>query len=200
LQCSVNKILFFFIYLFVYKHKGAAVGMIVQKALATKNMNDVCENKYVKMANMAGNMQAEIQQALNLLGCNGANQKYGDNSGSNKKDKYGVSTTPGYNNNEDNENEEDDESDNKNKNNDNDNEDTLENSLPPEKESKLKNLLNIARGEKGAKRKFIKSLFGFGHKDKTFKKGHKLPSSTYKLDKDDANSMIDLEKEIDGSH
>ena len=51
--------------------------MVVQKALATKNMNDVCENKYVKMAYMAGNIHPQLQQALNLLGCNGPNRKYG---------------------------------------------------------------------------------------------------------------------------
>jgi hypothetical protein len=177
--------------------------MVVQQALAAKNMNDVCDNKYVKMAYMAGNIQPQLQQALNLLGCNGPNRKYGDKNekdkyGDNKgKDKYGSSTTPGYNNNEDNE-DEDEASDNQNEKNDDD--DTLKNTLPPEKHSKLQNLLSIARGEKGAKRNFIKNLFGFGKKDKTFKQGHKLPASTYKLDKDDANSMKNFEKEIEQNH
>jgi len=60
--------------------------------------------------------------------------------------------------------------------------------------------LSIARGEKGAKRNFLKSLFGLSKRDKTFTQGHKLPSSTYKLDKDDANSMKNLEKELEQSH
>jgi len=50
--------------------------MVVQQALASKNMNNVCDNKYVKMAYMAGNMQPQIQQVLNLLGCNAPNRKY----------------------------------------------------------------------------------------------------------------------------
>jgi hypothetical protein len=183
---------------FICQQTGAAVGMVVQQALATKNMNDVCENKYIKMAYMAGNIHPQLQQALNLLGCNGPNRKYG--GGDNKaKDKYGVSTTPGYNNNnEDNENE-DEASDNQNENTNND-DGTLESGFPPEKQSKLKQLLSIARGEKGAKRNFLKGLFGLGKKDKTFKQGHKLPSSSYKLDKDDANSMKNLEKEIEHSN
>jgi hypothetical protein len=176
--------------------------MAVQQALAAKNMNDVCDNKYVKMAYMAGNIHPQLQQALNLLGCNGPNRKYG---GNNNKDKFGVSTTPGfgvsttpgYNNNEDNDNEEDA--------SDNQNDDTndggnLQSGFPPEKQSKLQNLLSIARGEKGAKRNFIKSLFGLNKKDKTFKPGQKLPSSSYKLDKDDANSLKNLEKEIEDHH
>jgi len=173
---------------------SAAVGMVVQKALATKNMNDVCENKYVKMAYMAGNIHPQLQQALNLLGCNGPNRKYGGDK-NNTKDKYGAPTTPGYNNDEDNDNDEET-SDNQNDNTNND-EDTLESGFPPEKHSKVQQLLSIARGEKGAKRNFLKNLFGLNKKDKTFKQGHKLPSSSYKLDKDDANSMKNLEKEIE---
>ncbi|CAF4557126.1 unnamed protein product, partial [Rotaria magnacalcarata] len=61
-------------------------------------------------------------------------------------------------------------------------EDTLESGIPPEQHSKLQQLMSIARGEKGAKRNFLKGLFGLSSKDKTFKKGHKLPSSSYKLD------------------
>jgi hypothetical protein len=171
--------------------------MVVQKALAEKNMNDVCDNKYVKMAYMAGGMHPQLQQALNLLGCNGPNRKYGGNN--KDKDKYGVSTTPGYNNTNDEDNDnQDNASDNQN--DDTDDGGNLQSGFPPEKKSKIRHLLSIARGEKGAKRNFIKNLFGLNKKDKTFKQGHKLPSSSYKLDKDDANSMKNLEKEIEDHH
>jgi hypothetical protein len=151
---------------------------------------------------MAGGMHPQLQQALNLLGCNGPNRKYGGNTkdkdkyGGNTNDKYGVSTTPGYNNNndEDGDNQED-ASDNQN--DDADDGGNLQSGIPPEKKSKIQQLLSIARGEKGAKRNFIKGLFGLNKKDKTFKQGHKLPSSSYKLDKDDANSLKNLEKEIE---
>ena len=165
--------------------------MVVQQALAAKNMNDVCDNKYVKMAYMAGNIHPQLFQALNLLGCNGPNRKYGG-----KTDKYGVSTTPTYGNqNEENAENEEEASDNQNEETDGD--EGLQSGIPPEKESKLKQLLSIARGEKGAKRNFLRNLFGLSKKDKTFKKGHKLPSSSYKLDKDDADSMKNLEQQID---
>ena len=168
--------------------------MVVQQALAAKNMNDVCDNKYIKMAYMAGGINPQIQQALNMLGCNGPNRKYGTDNKS--KDKYGAATTPRTANDED----DDDEDASDNTNNNNDGEDTLESSLPPEKHSKIQQLLSIGRGEKGAKRNFIKGLFGFGKKDKTFKQGHKLPSSSYKLDKDDANAMKNFEKDIEQHH
>jgi hypothetical protein len=170
--------------------------MVVQQALAAKNMNDVCDNKYIKMAYMAGGINPQIQQALNMLGCNGPNRKYGTDT--NSKDKYGVTTTPRSNKKKDDDDDDDDEETaDKNQDNDKDDEDTLESSLPPEKHSKIQQLLSISRGEKGAKRNFLKGLFGLGKKDKTFKQGHKLPASSYKLDKDDANSMKDLEKEIE---
>jgi hypothetical protein len=169
--------------------------MAVQQALAAKNMNDVCENKYVKMAYMAGGINPQLQQVLNMLGCNGPNRKYGTNDNNkNTKDKYGVSTTPAYNNDEDNEDGEetsDNQDDNQNE------EGKLESGIPPEKHSKITQLLSIARGEKGAKRNFLKGLFGLKSKDKTFKQGHKLPDSSYKLDKDDANSLKNLDNEIE---
>ena len=73
-------------------HLGAAIGMVVQQALAAKNMDDVCENKYVKMAYMAGGVNPQIQQALNLLGCNGPNRKFGGDKNK-SKDNYGVKRT-----------------------------------------------------------------------------------------------------------
>lgn len=176
--------------------------MVVQQALAAKNMNDVCDNKYVKMAYMAGNIHPQLQQALNLLGCNGPNRKYGgggsggSGGGSSQPGRYGVSTTPTY----DNENEENEEEVPDNQTEETEGDDSLQSGIPPEKESKLKQLLSIARGEKGAKRNFLRNLFGLSKKDKTFKKGQKLPSSSYKLDKDDADSMKNLEQEIDRYH
>ncbi|UJR26974.1 hypothetical protein I4U23_008281 [Adineta vaga] len=175
---------------------SAAIGMVVQQALAAKNMDDVCENKYVKMAYMAGGVNPQIQQALNLLGCNGPNRKFGGDKNK-SKDKYGASTTPANKNMDDNDDNDNDEDATNNQDDDQDESDGLQSSLPPEKKSKLTQLLSIARGEKGAKRNFVKGLFGIGKKDKTFKKGHKLPQSTYTLDKDDANSLKNLENELD---
>ncbi|CAF0735832.1 unnamed protein product [Adineta ricciae] len=176
---------------------SAAIGMVVQQALAAKNMDDVCENKYVKMAYMAGGVNPQIQQALNLLGCNGPNRKFGGDKNK-SKDKYGVTTTPA-NRNAQGEDEDDDDNEGAADNQDDDQEENagLQSGLPPEKQSKLTQLLSIARGEKGAKRNFVKGLFGLNKKDKTFKKGQKLPASTYTLDKDDANSLKDLENEIE---
>ena len=172
--------------------------MAVQQALAAKNMNDICENKYVKMAYMAGGLNPQLQQIINLLGCNGPNRKY--TSGGKTTNKYGVSTTPSYNNNDDDDDNDNDEQDtNDNEEEDSDNE-TLESGFTAEKKSKLEHIANIARGQKGAKREFLKSLFGLGKKDKTLKQGHKLPSSSYKLDKDDAKAMKDFEKEISPYH
>ncbi|CAF1228552.1 unnamed protein product [Adineta steineri] len=176
---------------------SAAVGMVVQQALAAKNMNDVCDNKYVKMAYQVGSFSPELFQVLNLLGCNGPNRKYG--SSTIPTDKYatvpgkGLPTpSPSMPNDEDQEEqEEEEETDNQ------DDGDTLESGLPPEKESKIKQLLKITRGEKGAKRNFLKSLFGGNKNVKPFKSGQKLPSSSYKLDKDDANSLKQLEKELE---
>jgi hypothetical protein len=158
--------------------------MVVQQALAARNMNDVCENKYVKMAYAAGNLNPQLQQVLNLLGCNAPNRKPGSSTipGTNRFS----STTPAFSDNENNDEEEEDNQ-----------EGNLKNTLPPEKESRIKQLLHIARGEKGAKRNFLKNLFGLNQKTKTFKSGQKLPSSSYKLDKDDANSLKELEKELE---
>ncbi|CAF0771936.1 unnamed protein product [Adineta ricciae] len=177
---------------------SAAVGMIVQQALAARNMDDVCDNKYVKMAYAAGNLHPQLQQALNLLGCNGPNRKYGTstlptdkNSNASRNRFSTVAPT-------DTENEDQDQEGGAEQTDDNENdEEGLQSGLPPEKESRIKQLLSIARGEKGAKRNFLKSLFGFNKKTKTFKPGQKLPSSSYKLDKDDANSLKQLEKELE---
>lgn len=170
--------------------------MVVQKALAAKNMNDVCDNKYVKMAYMATSFNPQLMQALNLLGCNAPNRNYGGKT----TNRYGVSTTPTYGNTDgDNNDNEEEGTDNQNEDAD-DSSESLQSGFPPEKESKLKQLLSIARGEKGAKRNFLRNLFGLSKKDKTFKKGQKLPSSSYKLDKDDADSMRNLEQEIDRYH
>jgi hypothetical protein len=154
--------------------------MVVQKALAARNMDDVCENKYVKMAYTAGNLHPQIQQVLNLLGCNAPNRNQGGSS-TIPGNRFST-TTPGLSD----DNEEQDE-----------NEDSLESALPPEKESRIKQLLKIAHGEKGAKRNFLKNLFGLNKNTKTFKQGQKLPSSSYKLDKDDANALKELEKELE---
>ncbi|CAF0879889.1 unnamed protein product [Rotaria sordida] len=170
---------------------SAAVGMAIQQALSANNMGDICNNKYIKMASTVGIMNPQLQQAINLLGCNAPNRKYGSDK---SKDKYSsFTTTPAYDNDEDNENE-GEQSEDQNK---TDDEDVVESGIPPEKHSKLKQLISITRGEKGAKRNFIKGLFGLSKKDQTFKKGQKLPSSSYKLDKDDANAMKDLEKDIE---
>jgi len=159
--------------------------MVVQQALATRNMNDVCENKYVKMAYSAGSLNPQLQQALNLLGCNAPNRKKGSTI---IPDKRFPTTTTAYSENENNDEQEEEEEEEEGK---------LESALPPEKESRVKQLLSISRGEKGAKRNFLKNLFGLKKKDNTFKQGHKLPSSSYKLDKDDAKALKDLEKELE---
>ena len=161
--------------------------MAVQKALQTKNMNDVCENQYVRMAMSAGSFSPELQRMVNLLGCNAPNRKFGGSSTVPNK-KF---PKPQMNDEEENENENEDQD-----NSMNDNE-TLESAFPPERESKLKLFANIARGEKGAKRNLIKHLFGLNKKDNTFKAGHKLPSSSYKLDKDDAKALKELDKELE---
>lgn len=53
--------------------------------------------------------------------------------------------------------------------------------------------MNISRRQKDAKRNFLKNLFGVNKKQKTFKPGYKIPSSSYKLDKDDANTLKELD-------
>ncbi|CAF4076314.1 unnamed protein product, partial [Rotaria magnacalcarata] len=113
----------------------AAVGMVIQQALAAKNMNDVCENKYIKMASSVGNFNPQLQQAINLLGCNGPNRKFGNNK---SKDKYSVTTTPAFNQDEDNENEEPSNDQDEEK----ETEDTLESGIPPEQHSKLQQLMS----------------------------------------------------------
>lgn len=165
--------------------------MVVQQAFAAKDMGDVCENKYVKMASSVGMMNPQLQQAVNLLGCNGPNRKSGS---SKSKNKFGT-TTPAYSNDDDEDTEQQDKPDDEDENKAD--EDTLESSIPHEKHSKVQQLLSISRGEKGAKRNFLKGLFGLNKKDKTFKQGHKLPSSSYKLDKDDAEAMKNLEKQLE---
>ncbi|CAF0906063.1 unnamed protein product [Rotaria sp. Silwood1] len=171
---------------------SAAVGMAIQQALSARNMKDVCENKYVKLASTMGIMNPQIQQAINLLGCNAPNRKHGSDK---SKDKYGsLTTTPAYDTDVDNE---DGPDPTDNQDDDKNDEETVASGFPPEQHSKLQQLMSIARGEKGAKRNFIKGLFGLNKKDQSFKKGQKLPSSSYKLDKDDANAMKDLEHEIE---
>jgi hypothetical protein len=162
--------------------------MLVQKALANrgKNMKDLCENKYVQMADQAGNISPQIQEALKLLGCDTSNNR--NSSSTIPNNRFSTTKSPFSRNDNDEEeanNQEEDE------------DGTLESSLPREKESRIQQLLAIVRREKGAKRNFLRSLFGLNKKDKTFKKGHKLPSSSYTLDKDDANTMKDLDKELE---
>ena len=167
---------------------GAAVGMVVQQALASRNMGDVCEHQYVKMAHTASGFSPELQRVLTLLGCYGPR----GSKGSTVKPGSGqFSTTPAYGA------EDDDEMPNTDQDENNADADQLESGFTPEKESKMKQIISIVRGEKGAKRNFIKGLFGLNKKEKTFKPGHKLPSSSYKLDKDDANALKDLDKELE---
>ena len=162
--------------------------MIVQQALQTRNMNDVCDNKYVRMAHTASGFSPDLQRLVNLLGCNGPNRKYGSSTVPSNK----FSTTPGYS---DDDNEEQPDTNDQDANADEG--ETLESGFTPEKESRFRQIANIARGEKGAKRNFLKGLFGLNKKDKSFKSGQKLPSSSYKLDKDDANALKDLDKELE---
>ena len=153
--------------------------MVVQKALAARNLNDVCENKYVKMAYAAGNLNPQLAQVLNLLGCNAPNRRSG--SSTIPANQFSTTTQSTFDDNDDEE----------------ENEGNLESSLPPEKESRIKQLLRMVRGEKGSKRDFLKNLFGLNKNSKTFKAGQKLPSSSYKIDKDDAKTLTDLEKELE---
>lgn len=154
-------------------------------------MNDVCDNKYVKMAYAAGGMNPQLQQALNLLGCNGPNRQFGSSTTPTKR-KPNASTTlaPADDGNE--EQEEGGQTDDTEG-----GDEGLQSALPPERESRIKQLLSISRGERGAKRNFLRGLFGLNKKSQTFKPGQKLPSSSYKLDKDDANSLKELEKELE---
>ena len=169
---------------------AAAVGMVVQQALATKNMNDVCENKYVRMAYSAGSFHPDLQRLTNLLGCNGPNRKFGGSTVPGNK----FSTTAGYGGGNDNDNDNDETNQ---EDNDQGEGGALESGFTPEKQSRFKQVVSITRGEKGAKRNLIRNLFGMKKKDKTFKSGQKLPSSSYKLDKDDASALKDLEGELD---
>jgi hypothetical protein len=167
--------------------------MMVQKALQARNMNDVCENQYVRMAHTAGSFSPDLQRLVGLLGCHAPNRKYGSSTMPTGNKKF--SSTSVYSN-DDNENE--NENENANDQDDNaDESDRLESKFTPEKESKLKQIASIARGEKGAKRNLLKNLFGMNKKEKAFKPGQKLPSSSYKLDKDDANALKELEGELE---
>lgn len=167
---------------------GAAVGMVVQQALQARNMGDVCEHQYVKMAHTASAFSPELQRVLTLLGCYGPRGQKGTTMGPGSG-KF--SPTPAYGEDVDQDEESPDQD------GANTDADTLESSFSAEKESKMKQIISIARGEKGAKRNFVKSLFGLNKKEKTFKPGHKIPSSSYKLDKDDANALKDLENELE---
>ena len=97
--------------------------MIVQKALQTRNMNDVCDNKYVKMAYSAENFNPQLQQALDLLGCNKANRQKGSTTTTITDSRYPTTIPPTS----------DDNDDDEEINNQDDNEETLESALPPEK-------------------------------------------------------------------
>jgi hypothetical protein len=169
--------------------------MVVQQALAARNMDDVCDNKYVKMAYTAGALNPQLQQALNLLGCNGPNRKYGSSTSPTKQNPNAPANRFSTIAPDDQENEDQDEGGQTD--DAQEDEGSLQNALPPEKESKIKQLLSVARGEKGAKRNLLRSIFGFNKKSQTFKQGQKLPSSSYKLDKDDAKSLKELEKELE---
>ena len=152
-------------------HSGAGVGMVVQKALSSKTTNGLCDNKFVKMAQMAGTVHPTIQQGLNVLGCNAANRKHTDDD---SEESPRTSTRRGSTRDDD-----DDESN------------------TPAKKSKMQRLLDVVRGEKGAKSNFVKGLFGSSSADKTFKQGSKLPSSSYELDKDDADTMKQFSSQIE---
>ena len=170
--------------------------MAVQRALDSRNMDNICENKYVKMAYSVSNMSPQMHQALKLLGCDESSQKYGNND--NDGDKYGSvdkDKEDAERRNDADEWDDDDRWDDESK--DENRQETLESGFPSQEPSKLQQLLNIARGEKGAKRQFFKSLFGFGKKDNQIQRGDKLPSSSYRIDKDDANAMSNFAKEIE---
>lgn len=141
------------------------------------------------MAHTASGFSPDLQRLVNLLGCNGPNRKYGSSTMPSNK----FSTTPGYSD-DDNEEQQPDAND---QDTNTDEGEALESGFTPEKESRFRQIASIARGEKGAKRNFLKGLFGLNKKDKTFKPGQKLPSSSYKLDKDDANALKDLDKELE---
>lgn len=150
---------------------SAGVGMVVQKALSAKTTNGLCDNKFVKMAQMAGSVHPTIQQGLNVLGCNAANRKHTED---NSEESPRTSTRRGSTRDD----VDDDESN------------------TPAKPSKMQKLLDIVRGEKGAKSNFVKGLFGSSSSDQTFKQGSKLPSSAYELDEDDANTMKRFSSQI----
>jgi hypothetical protein len=59
---------------------AAAAGLIIQKALTSKDRRDMCDNKFIQMARMAGGFHPHLQQAVNLLGCKGANDDAESNS------------------------------------------------------------------------------------------------------------------------
>ena len=155
--------------------------MVVQKALSTKTTNGLCDNKFVRMAQMAGIAHPAIQQGLNVLGCNAANRKHTDDNA----DESGRTSTRRSSTRDD----------------DDDDEVTPQrDSNAPAKQSKIQQLLDVVRGEKGAKSSFVKGLFGSGSSDKTFKQGSKLPSSSYELDKDDADTMKQFANRVDDNN
>lgn len=146
--------------------------MVVQKALSSKTTNGLCDNKFVKMAQMAGSVHPTIQQGLNVLGCNAANRKHTHDT---EEESPRTSTRRSSTRDDD-----DDEEIN-----------------TPVKQSKMQQLLDVVRGEKGAKSNFVKGLFGSGSSDKSFKQGSKLPSSSYELDKDDVDTMKQFSSQIE---
>ncbi|CAF1068001.1 unnamed protein product, partial [Didymodactylos carnosus] len=144
---------------------SAAVGMLIQKALESRNVdkNSICENNYVKMASMASATNPQLKQLLDVLGCT-EKSNIKKPSTSSTDDESNITDAIGDDGSRD------------------------------EHISKLSLLKEIFRGEKGAKRKFLKSLFGLKSKER--KAGEKLPKSNYELDKSDAQTMNDLQKEL----
>lgn len=116
--------------------------MIIQRALASRNMTNICDHKYIKMAYEVENLNPQLEQILKLLGCK--NREY-DSSTINPDSKFSKpskkgfpTTTPIFSDDDKNEEE-----------SSNTGEDNLESGYPPpEKESKIQQLLSIARGEK----------------------------------------------------
>ncbi|CAF0766714.1 unnamed protein product [Didymodactylos carnosus] len=157
---------------------SAAVGVLVQKMLSSRNMDkaSVCENNYVKMATMAMHANPQLKQLLEILGCAGSS-----------KGKYDKKPTTTPTDNDESETADDD---------DENSEKTLNNSHQ-EKTSKLHGIMSVFKGQPGSKRKFLKGLFGSSSKNKEIKAGVKLPQSNYKLDKSDADALKNLENELD---
>jgi hypothetical protein len=119
-------------------------------------------------------------QILSVLGCKNASNRQYDLSTIILDKKSPNPTTPEFSDDEE---------------SPDDQEDNLESGYPPPAiESKLQQLLSIARGEKGPKRNFLESLFGLNKNTKKIKQDQGLPLSSYKLDKDDVDSLKEVEE------